>query len=325
MIEDLLDVSRMITGKISLDVQEVDLAQVIAAALDAVRPALDARRLRLDHVVDPTLPPVLGDPRRLLQVMWNLLSNAVKFTPEEGTIRVSAVTVGSQVELQVADTGVGIDPKFLPYAFDRFRQRDSSSTRAYGGLGLGLAIVRQLVELHGGTVKADSAGEGRGSVFTVLLPAPAALRHQGRHPAGRLERAGRTAEAEQPDLHGVRVLVVDDDAETRELLRTVLTGAGATVTVAASGMEALVDVTSEAPDVLMSDIGMSHLDGYELIKRVHEQRPSLPSIALTAYGSVEDRQRAEAAGFEEHITKPVLPRDLLATVATVARKDRTRE
>ncbi len=175
LINDLLDVSRMITGKISLDLQDVEVARVVAAAVDSVRPAVDAKRLHLDVTLDPTLPRILADPTRLQQVLWNLLSNAVKFTPEEGTIHISAVPRDGQVEVQVADAGVGIDPEFLPYVFDRFRQRDSSSTRAYGGLGLGLSIVRQLVEMHGGTIHAESAGKGQGATFTVMLPAPAVL------------------------------------------------------------------------------------------------------------------------------------------------------
>lgn len=185
LIDDLLDISRMITRTISLDVQEVDLAQVVVAAVDSVRPSVEARRQTLDVIVDPALPRIMGDPRRLQQVIWNLLNNAAKFTGTEGTIRLSAVALGSQVEVQVTDTGAGIDPAFLPHVFDRFRQRDSSSTRAYGGLGLGLAIARQLVELHGGTIEADSPGEGKGAVFTVKLPVPAAARDQARHGADR--------------------------------------------------------------------------------------------------------------------------------------------
>jgi hypothetical protein len=322
VIDDLLDVSRMVTGKMSLDLQEVEIAQVIAAAVDSVRPAVEAKRLHLDVLVDPALPSILGDPRRLQQVMWNLLSNAAKFTPEEGGIRVSAVPQESHIRVQVADTGSGIDQALLPHVFERFRQRDSSATRAHGGLGLGLAIARQLVDLHGGTIEAESAGEGQGALFTLMLPVPEGLGHRARHLAGGADEGKPGPAAEMPDLHGVHVLAVDDDAETRELLQAVLTRAGAEVIVASSGAEALADLERDVPDVLMSDLAMPDLDGYELIKRVHEQRPALPSIALTAHRSTEVRDRAQAAGFAKHLTKPVLPRELLSMVATVTREDR---
>jgi len=319
--DDLLDVSRMITGKISLDVQQVDVAEIVAAAVESVRPAIDAKQIHLDVIADPQLPPTLADPGRLQQVLWNLLSNAVKFTPEQGEIRVSAMSSGSDVTVQVADSGSGIAPTFLPHVFDRFRQSDSSSTRAYGGQGPGPRhppAARRTARRQGERVQRRRGPGGHLHGHAAL---PAVFRHPPRLPSAQPAIARpRGAEADVPDLRGICVLVVDDDAETRDLLEAVLAGAGAEVTTAASGAEALTQIARHVPDVLMSDIAMPHVDGYELIRRVREQHLSLPSIALTAYGSVEDRDRAVAAGFERHVAKPVLPRGLLSVVAGTAHR-----
>jgi CheY-like chemotaxis protein len=320
--DDLLDVSRMITGKISLDVQQVDVAEIVAAAVESVRPAIDAKQIHLDVIADPQLPPTLADPGRLQQVLWNLLSNAVKFTPEQGEIRVSAMSSGSDVTVQVADSGSGIAPTFLPHVFDRFRQSDSSSTRAYGGQGPGPRhppAARRTARRQGERVqrRRGPGGHLHGHAARAggLPPSPAPAERAAGDRAAARRRGG-----DVPDLRGICVLVVDDDAETRDLLEAVLAGAGAEVTTAASGAEALTQIARHVPDVLMSDIAMPHVDGYELIRRVREQHLSLPSIALTAYGSVEDRDRAVAAGFERHVAKPVLPRGLLSVVAGTAHR-----
>jgi PAS domain S-box-containing protein len=313
LIDDLMDISRMVTGKIALVVEDVDLSALIHAATESLKHAAEVKRLRLDVLLASPLPRLAGDPHRLQQVIWNLLSNAIKFTPEGGAVRVSALHAGGQVELQVSDTGIGIAAEFLPHVFERFRQRDPSTTRAYGGLGLGLAIVRQLVELHGGRVVVESAGEGLGTTFTVTLPAPAAAPARRNAPAS-------AAEPRRADLAGLRVLVADDDGETREVLEAALMGAGAHVTLAASGSVALREAERQLPDVLVSDIAMPGMDGYELLREVRARDATVPAVALTAYGREADRTRAVAAGFDAHLAKPVLPDTLLDTVARVARR-----
>jgi signal transduction histidine kinase/CheY-like chemotaxis protein len=323
LIEDLLEMSRILSGKQRLDVQPVELVPVIEAALATVRPAAEAREIRLQTVLDGDTGPVHGDPNRLQQVVWNLLSNAIKFTPKGGRVQISLARVNSHVEIVVADNGQGIEPELLPFVFDRFRQGDSSTTRQQGGLGLGLAIARQLVELHGGSVRAESAGRDRGAVFTVVLPlmplkveAPDERRE---HPL--TSRAGAAGDG-LPTLGGVDVLVVDDDHDTRDLLQRVLALGGASVRLAGSAAEALHAHAGKPAEVLISDIGMPSMDGYELIRKVREldraRSVLTPAIALTAFARTEDRTRALLAGYQMHIAKPVDPAELLAAVATLA-------
>jgi PAS domain S-box-containing protein len=319
LIEDILDVSRIVTGKLTLAVEPVDVVTVVGAALESLRPSAEAKRLRVEVRLEAPLPPVLGDPRRLQQVMWNLLSNSVKFTPAEGTVAVTAAREGAGVRVDVRDTGAGIAPEFLPHVFERFRQADSSTTRAHSGLGLGLAIVRHLVELHGGTVEADSPGLGGGATFRVWLPAP---RPEASAPAARPGQpeaapAGRPAVR----LDGRRVLVVDDDADTLSLLAAVLQGSGAQTLVAGSADTALETFLAAVPDVLVTDIGLPGQDGYALLAAIRGLPPEagghVPAIALTAYARSVDRQRALAAGFQLHLAKPVDPAALVAAIATV--------
>ncbi len=328
MIDDLLDVSRIITGKLRMSVQPVDLGTVIIAAVDGLRPASEAKEIRLQLQLDSPAGKVFGDPDRLQQVAWNLISNAIKFTPRGGRVLVRLERVNSHVEITVSDTGEGIAPEFLPHVFDRFRQADATYTRAHGGLGLGLAIVRQLVELHGGTVRVDSAGEGHGSTFTVSLPslaASVAADHMERrvHP-----QTTNSSEFEcPPQLAGVRVLVVDDEADTRELMRFILEGCGARVSTADSAAAALEALRAEAFDVLISDIGMPEEDGYALIAQVRaldkERGSRIPAAALTAYASEEDRIRTLRSGFQIHVPKPVSPGELIAVVVNLAERTGT--
>jgi signal transduction histidine kinase/ActR/RegA family two-component response regulator len=322
LIDDLLDVSRIVTGKMRLDVREVSLDTVIEAALDAVRPAAEAKSIRLQPVLHPLPGPVTGDPARLQQVIWNLLINAVKFTPQGGRVQVSLREVDSHVEIAVSDTGQGIPPALLPLIFERFRQVDSSTTRTVGGLGVGLALVRHLVELHGGSVAADSAGEGQGATFTVKLPLAASRLlatpgSRGELAAVRSAASGMPAAA----LRGVRTLVVDDDRDALDLVSVVLAGAGADVRTCASAEEAMAAWREWRPDVLLSDIQMPGEDGYSLIRRVRAEESDdggrVPAVALTAYGRVEDRMRALSAGFSMHLPKPVDPIELVTVVASL--------
>ncbi len=324
LIDDLLDISRIITGKIRLNVQTVELLSVIEAAIDTVRPAADAKNIRLQSVLDPAAGPVLGDSERLQQIVWNLLSNAIKFTPKRGRVQVCLQRINSHVEIVVTDTGQGISAEFLPYVFERFRQADSSITRSFGGLGLGLAIVRQLVELHGGTVHAESPGEGQGATFTVKLPlmaiGPKAIEPERVHPA-----AGGSVPFDcSPRLDGLRILIVDDDADIRALLIYTLEVCGAEVMAAASADEAISVLTASSTpmDILISDIGMPDEDGYALLRRVRALEPEnggrIPAIALTAYARTQDRRAALLAGFQSHVAKPVEPAELIAVIANLA-------
>jgi signal transduction histidine kinase/ActR/RegA family two-component response regulator len=321
LIEDLLDMSRITSGKVRLDIQPLEPASFVEAALETVRPAADAKGIRLEKLLDPAAGPIQGDPHRLQQVVWNLLSNAIKFTPKDGKVQVVLQRVNSHIEINIADTGTGIRPEFLGHVFDRFRQADSSTTRRYGGLGLGLSIVKHLTELHGGTVRASSLGEGRGSTFTVHLPLTAVQRgtsNDRQHP--------RTPTAATPfkpaDLSGVKILVVDDQPDARGLIRRVLEDCQAVVFTAGSVDDALEAIAQHNPDVLVSDIGMPDTDGFELLRRVRALGPAkggkIPAIALTAFARSEDRTRALRAGFLVHISKPVEPAELVATVASVA-------
>jgi PAS domain S-box-containing protein len=314
LIEDLLDMSRIISGKIRLDVQHVELPEVIRAAVEAVKPAIDAKGIRLEQVVDPRLGAVSGDFGRLQQVLWNLLTNAVKFTPKEGRIHVLAECVNSHVEVSVSDSGEGIDPEFLPHIFQRFSQADGSITRRHGGLGLGLSIVKSLVELHGGSVRADSAGHGQGATFTVRLPLRAARLNNEpvAHP-----RTPGPLPLVHPDLiklRGVTVLIVDDEPDARELMKRFLINSEALPVLAASAAEAEQLLTTMQPDVIISDIGMPGEDGYEFMRHVRHNGVKAPAIALTAFARAEDRVRSLQAGFQAHLPKPVEPAELLAMI-----------
>ncbi len=322
LVEDLLDVSRIIQGKLRLNTRPVELVSVIEAAIETVRPAAEAKEIVLQSVLDSATGPVIGDFDRLQQVVWNLVSNAIKFTPKGGQVQVRLERVNSHVEITVTDTGKGIDPEFVPYVFERFRQADSSSTRVYSGLGLGLAIVRHLVELHGGTVRAHSEGEGKGATFTVKLPLiPVRLKHHSdghAHPT-LVDMPFNNS----PVLNGVRVLIVDDEVDSREFLVAALEQCDAKVFAFASVSEALEALSRLKPHVLVSDIAMPLEDGYSLIRKVRqlsaEQGGQIPAIALTAYARAEDRTRAIASGFQMHIPKPVEPAELATVVASLAK------
>jgi PAS domain S-box-containing protein len=326
LIEDLLDVSRIITGKLRLDIRAVDPNLFIESAIEAVRPAAEAKGIRVQKIIDTGVVSVSGDPVRLQQVVWNLLSNSIKFTPKGGRVQIRLERVNSHIEIAVSDTGSGITPEFLPHVFDRFRQADQQTTRQHGGMGLGLAIVRHLVELHGGSVRAESPGEGKGATFTVVLPiAPVYQSNDVKeraHPAAR----DTLPSYECPDrLDGMKVLIVDDEPDTRELLKMVLAQCGAEVKAAGSVAEALEAMITDAPDLLISDIGMPDEDGYELIRRVRELPAEcgkrVPAIALTAYARVEDRMQALRAGYQMHIPKPVELAELVAVAASLVRRD----
>jgi signal transduction histidine kinase/CheY-like chemotaxis protein len=324
LIQDLLDVSRIITGKLRLEVRPVKLIPVIEAAVDSVQQAVEAKTLELEVELDAGADLVRGDPDRLQQVIWNLLSNAIKFTPKGGSIGVRLERQGSDVQIKVSDTGQGIAPEFLPHVFERFCQEDGSTTRAHGGLGLGLAVVRHLVEQHGGTVSAESAGEHQGATFTVNLPITA-VNEQTWEARSNAEQMGGHAQLNGAGgLSGVHVLVVDDHPDARELLSMVLTYAGAEVVTAASAAKALEMLARRKPDVLVADIGMPEEDGFALLSRVRslssEEGGNIPAIALTAYATEDDRRRALDAGFEEHFPKPVEPSELVAVVASLARR-----
>ena len=322
-VDDVLDVSRILRGELRLDVRTVDLMPVVEAAVDAVRTAASARRIVLAMSLSPRAGQVAGDQGRLQQVVWNLLSNAVKFTPNGGRVEVRLDREGEDVVIAVRDTGVGIDPSFAPHLFERFRQADSSSTRAHGGLGLGLALVRHLVEAHGGSVRAESDGRGRGSTFVVRLPSAAPRRAQA-VPAAPRAAVPLSADGPWPlaGLSRLRVLVVDDDPDSREVVREVLEQAGAVVAVAGSAPEALRAIAERPPDVLLSDLGMPGEDGYQLMRRVRALDPvaggSVPAAALTAYTQAENRRAAQEAGFQGYLSKPIDPAELTAAVARLA-------
>ncbi|HYP51901.1 MAG TPA: hybrid sensor histidine kinase/response regulator, partial [Pyrinomonadaceae bacterium] len=319
LINELLDVSRIITGKLLLNTEELDLSSVVGAAVEVMRPAANAKNITIRQRCEPGAAVVSGDPARLQQVVWNLLANAVKFTPKNGRVEVAAECSDSHVTLSVSDTGRGISPEFLPHVFDRFRQADSTTTRRHGGLGLGLAIVRHLVELHGGTVTAESPGEGLGTTFSVSLPLAAARAGASREAAPACVREGEDGGAQV--LGGVRVLVVDDEADTRKVISAVLAQSGAEVHTCDSTREALEELERWTPDVIMSDIGMPGEDGYALIRKVRGggRAAAVPAAALTAYARDEDRRLAFAAGFQKHLSKPVRYAELINTVASLAR------
>ena len=324
IVEDVLDISRIVSGKIRLNVQPVDFPQIVGNAVEAVTPAADARGLRIETVLDPHASPVSGDPERLQQVLWNLLSNAVKFTNRGGKVQVRLERVNSHVELSVADTGVGIPVEFLPHVFERFRQADASIARERGGLGLGLSIARQLAEMHGGTITAASGGPGQGSTFTLTLPLmivhPIARDTSERvHP----HATGGAQTIPVGDLVGVHVVAVDDDADAVTLVAELLEAAGARVSTAASADEALRLIEGEPPQVLVTDLGMPRVDGFQLIDRIRAHHNPLvrrvPAAALTAYARSEDRVKALRAGFQIHLAKPIDPTELVTAIAALAR------
>jgi PAS domain S-box-containing protein len=315
LIEDLLDVSRILRGKLSLTVMQVDLNSVISAALETVQLAAEAKSLRIQTTISPDVGLISGDAGRLQQVLWNLLSNAVKFTPQAGQISLTLTQTKTHAQIQVSDTGKGINPDFLPYIFEHFRQEDGATTRKFGGLGLGLAIVRQIVELHGGLVEAESPGEGQGATFTVKLP----LSKNNVWSARGDEQISTLPTPAALPLANVQVLVVDDEVDTRDLIVFVLEQAGAIVTSVSSALAALESLTHSIPDVLVSDVGMPEMDGYTLMQQVREMLPerSLLAIALTAYAGETNQQQAVAAGFQRHISKPIEPGMLLKTISTL--------
>ncbi len=325
LVDDLLDMSRIVAGKLRLEVTRVDLAEVVAESIETVRPAARAKNIQIATHIDATVAVVTGDPNRLQQVVWNLLSNAVKFTPKSGKVDVRLRRIDSRIEITVTDTGQGIEPDFLPSLFTRFSQADASTTRAHRGLGLGLAIVRHLVELHGGTVRGSSEGPGTGATFTVSLPVtPIIDPLETPVPADRA--AGSTARPFAADLAGIHVLVIDDEPDARALIKVVLERNGAKVTTASTAQSGLEALQRDRPHVILSDIGMPGMDGFAFIAELRrlpaQQGGSTPAVALTAFARGEDRRRALDAGFQMHVPKPIESPELLAVVAGMARLGR---
>jgi len=323
LIEDILDMSRIVAGRFRLNVGPVDLASTIETALDVVRPAAQAKGVRLHAVLDSQLAPISGDAERLQQVLWNLLSNAITHTPSDGRVIVKLHRVNSHVEICVEDSGKGIDPAFLPHVFERFRQEENSATRRHTGLGLGLAITRHLVELHGGEIRAESGGSGRGSTFTVKLPL-AAVQAKGMERKATLVSSASAGHRQLASLDGLRILVVDDEAEVRDLVATILRQSGAAVTTVRSVSEAIEAFSTVTPNIVVSDIEMPGEDGYSLIRKLRTGSlpagRTVPAIALSAYAGPGDRMRALDAGFQLHVSKPVEPAELVAVLANLAQR-----
>jgi len=319
LIDELLDISRIIIGKLRLDVGPVQLAPMLESIVDGMRPAADARNIQLRTALDQSVDPIFGDPDRLQQVFWNLLSNAIKFTSQGGKVLVRLERADSNLEITISDTGQGIARELLPYVFDRFRQSDSSSSRTHGGLGLGLAIVRQLVELHGGTVSAESPGEGEGSTFKVRLPVRSVRQEPDDRANSVVKIPDEVSTKPVPSLDGMNVLVVDDDWDSRELVTVVLKASGAEVVSVTSAIEALRELALRRFDVLLSDVGMAEMDGYALISQIRqlpaERGGTIPAAALTAYAGIENQRRALSAGYQMHIPKPIGPSELVTAVA----------
>ena len=322
LIEDLLDMSRITSGKVLLDMQTVAPAVFIDAAIETVRPAADAKNIRIEKHYDAHVGPIAGDPARLQQVIWNLLSNAIKFTPRDGLVRILVTPFDGHVAITVQDSGVGIEPEFKAHVFERFRQGDASTTRKHGGLGLGLSIVKHIIEQHGGTVRVDSEGEQKGASFTLELPA-ANRQTQSSRPdrAPYMPPSPLASDIKVRDLSRVKVLVVDDEPDARDLINRILSDCHAIVRTAASASQALDAIREDIPDVLVSDLGMPDVDGFELLARVQALGPqhggAIPAVALTAFARSEDRLKALEAGFRAHISKPVEPSELIATVASM--------
>ena len=324
IVDDILDVSRIITGNLYLELHPLEVVPVVEAAINVVRPTADAKGIRIDVEFDCIKAAVSGDANRLQQVIWNLLSNAVKFTENGGHVLIKLRQVGAAIEISVTDSGQGISRDFLPYVFDRFRQADSTTTRQHGGLGLGLAIARHLVEIHGGTIKAESAGPGKGSVFTIRLPLVDAAARESKLDETRTVAASRANQSQQL-LSGLRVLVVDDDADTLQLMTTALTSRQATVTAVSSAGEAIEAIKASRPDVLVSDIAMPDEDGYGLIRRIRSlddhSSSVIPAVAITAYAKEEDRHKALSSGFQIYLAKPIELTELVSVVAKAARRE----
>ncbi len=317
LIEDLLDMSRIISGKVRLEVGPIDLPAVIRSSLDGVRPAADAKQIRLETDLDHRLESFTGDSSRLQQILWNLLTNAIKFTPAGGMVRVAARPIEGRVQVSVTDTGEGIPAGFLPHLFERFSQADGSAKRKHGGLGLGLSIVKNLVEMHGGTIWATSDGEGKGATFIVEIPVQIQRTDE---PDGHARAAPRNIPMDHHHttrLRGVKVLVVDDELDARELLRRLLIDSEAEPKLAASAAEAKSILNSFKPDVILSDIAMPQQDGYEFIREMRRQGVTTPAVALTAFARAEDRQRSIQAGYQTHLPKPIEAGELLAVVASL--------
>jgi signal transduction histidine kinase/ActR/RegA family two-component response regulator len=317
IIEDILDVSRIVTGKIRLEMSSIELLPAVQAAIESVGPAAVARGVRVDTQIEDAIGRIFGDSSRVQQIVWNLVSNAIKFSPRGGVVSVRLRRHGGSAELIVADSGKGIAAEFIPHVFDRFRQGDASTTRTHGGLGLGLAIVRHLTELHGGTVEASSDGEGRGATFTIRLPLDEEQVETARASSGE----GSTLPRDR-QLDGVRVLVVDDEPDARELFRMILTKSGADVRTASSARSGLMILDEWLPEVVVCDIAMPVVDGYQFVAQLRARPPGagadIPAAALTAYARLEDRERALAAGYQMHIVKPVDPRELTRAVASLS-------
>jgi len=319
IVDDILDVSRIITGNLSLDLHPLEVVPVVENAINVVRPTADAKGIKIEKYFDSKPAMISGDANRLQQVIWNLLSNAVKFTDSGGRVCVKVSRVGGAAEVRVSDTGRGISKEFLPYVFERFRQADSTTTRQHGGLGLGLAIARHLVEIHGGTINAESGGEGRGATFTIRLPLIEAKSKSFAEPDH--HKLARTHQL----LSGLNVLIVDDDSDTLTLMATALKRREANVTAVSSAGEAIQAITRKRPDVLVSDIAMPDEDGYGLIKKVRSLEKgvaeNIPAVAITAYAKEEDRERALSAGFQIYLAKPVELTELISVVARAAKRD----
>lgn len=319
IVNDLLDMSRVISGQVMLEVHPMSLQDTLAHAIDAVRPSAENKFIRIQTLIDAKIGPVRGDPTRLQQVLWNLLSNAVKFTPKGGRVKVLLERVDSHVEVTVEDTGIGIEADFLPYVFDRFRQADSGISRRHGGLGLGLSIVKSLVELHGGSVSVKSSGKDRGATFSVALPLFHIRPEEER--ASALSSTDPLRTIELPRLDSTRVLIVDDDADGCDLVAAILVARGAHVSCATSGPQALELIQQEHFDVVLSDIGMPDMDGYEFMRTLRKAEDACskltPAIAVTAYAATADRQRALLSGYQMHIAKPIEARELIAAIASL--------
>ena len=322
LIEDLLDISRIVTGKMRIDTKPLNLSSIIHMAVDSIMPAAQAKGIRLQVIIDPSTGSVLGDRDRLQQVIWNLLSNAVKFTPAGGRVQIQMEPSESHVEVTISDNGIGVDPEFLPRIFERFSQEDSSNTRSYGGLGMGLSIVKYITELHGGTAKAFSEGTAKGTTFTVALPLA-----QERASVSQSQPSGTGTQRESlpsapVELVGLRILVVDDEIDTCEMIQAAFEQCGSSVKTATSAAGALAHMDEWRPDMLISDINMPHVDGYQLIQQIRERElqseARMPAVALTALARIEDRVKALGAGYQMHVPKPVELSELYAVVTSLA-------
>ena len=322
LIEDLLDISRIISGKLRLSVSPVQPHSILESAIETIRPAAEAKGVRLQPVLDTHAGPIMGDPERLQQVVWNLLSNAVKFTPKGGQVSVRTERVGSDAEIAITDTGRGMAPHFLPYVFERFRQAEAGIARSHGGLGLGLAITRHLVELHGGSIEATSPGEGLGSTFTVRFPLATVGNAAGERPSDRAHTANGNDLPCPAELKGLHVLIIEDEEDARDLMASILEACGTRVSLASTAAEGIELFRQETPDVMVSDVGMPGESGYDLIRKVRllppDQGGRTPAVALTAYARMEDRTRALMMGFDIHIPKPIEPSELLVVLAHLA-------